>query len=56
MKTKVYRVVPKENPNSIFYMIDALSKRIRFTIKNWVTGDVPQCKIRNRIIPFLHHP
>ena len=34
MKVKVYRVVPKENPNGIFYMIDALSKRIRFNIKN----------------------
>ena len=28
MKVKVYRVVPKENPNCIFYMVDAPSKRI----------------------------
>ena len=34
MKAKVYRVVPKENLNSVFYMVDALSKRIRFNIKN----------------------
>ena len=27
MKVKVYKVVPKENPNSIFYMVDAPSKR-----------------------------
>lgn len=28
MKVKVYRVVPKENPNGIFYMVDAPNKRI----------------------------
>ena len=28
MKIKVYRVEPKENPNSIFYMVDAPNKRI----------------------------
>ena len=28
MKVKVYRVVPQENPNSVFYMVDAPSKRI----------------------------
>ena len=34
MKVKVYRVVPKKNEKCIFYMVDALSKRIRFNIKN----------------------
>ena len=38
MKVKVYKVVSKENPNSVFYMIDALSKRIRFNIKNLGCG------------------
>lgn len=38
MKVKVYRVVPKENPDSIFYMINTLSKRIRFNIKNLGCG------------------
>ena len=28
MKIKVYRVVPKQNQNDIFYMVDAPSKRI----------------------------
>lgn len=28
MKVKVYRVVPKKNPNGVFYMVDAPSKRI----------------------------
>ena len=28
MKVKVYRVVPKENQNGVFYMVDAPSKRI----------------------------
>ena len=28
MKVKVYRVVPKKNQNSVFYMVDAPSKRI----------------------------
>ena len=23
MKVKAYRVVPKENPNSVFYVVDA---------------------------------
>lgn len=28
MKVKVYKVVTKENPNGIFYMVGAPSKRI----------------------------
>lgn len=28
MKVKVYRVMPKENPNGVFYMVDAPNKRI----------------------------
>ena len=28
MKVKVYRVVPKKNPNIAYYMVDAPSKRI----------------------------
>lgn len=28
MKVKVYRVLPKKNPNGIFYMVDAPNKRI----------------------------
>ena len=28
MKVKVYRVAPKENPNGIYYMVDAPNKRI----------------------------
>lgn len=28
MNVKVYRVVPKENPNGVSYLIDAPSKRI----------------------------
>jgi hypothetical protein len=28
MKIKVYRVIPKENPNGVFYMVAAPNKRI----------------------------
>jgi hypothetical protein len=28
MKVKVYRVMPKENPNGVFYMVEAPNKRI----------------------------
>lgn len=28
MKVKVYRVLPKENPNGVFYMVDAPNKQI----------------------------
>ena len=28
MKVKVYRVIPKENPNSVSYLVDAPSKKI----------------------------
>ena len=28
MKVKVYRVAPKENPDSVSYLVDAPSKRV----------------------------
>ena len=28
MKVKVYKVLPKENPNGVFYLVDAPNKRI----------------------------